>query len=258
MKISLSRIFGFASLAAIFALLALTSLDSVPQYALADAPTAPVSSAAPVTINSCGPLIDKNQTQNVMGLQIPVSTSSGIQIEFVNESNQAAKLVNFAVDSAGDHFVIRDVGTFSPGVSIKHRFRNGTGQAFILPAFISPNVKCHVASVEFADGTVWRVGQTSATTAPVAPAAGPVSLSVNPTSVNVESTADSQLFLVTSSARVSAFKETDDCGKVASIFVAATGDASATYSVKPIAVGSCTARVTDEAGNSISVPITVR
>lgn len=243
-----SRVSAIAFVAALF--------FSVPLTARGDSP--------PVTINSCGPVINKNttQTQTVAGIPIPIpaSTSSGIAIEFVNESNQTATLVNFAVDSSGDHFVIRDVGTFSPGVSIKHQYKNGYGQAFILPAFIAPNVTCHVASVKFADGTVWRKGQAAAaTTQPVNTVPSQSgTLSANPTHLSIESVAESQLFLVSSTARVSAFKETDDCSKVATIFVAATGDASATYSVKPIAAGSCTAHVSDEAGNAVSVPIVVQ
>jgi len=48
------------------------------------------------------------------------------------------------------------------------------------------------------------------------------------------------------------------CAGVASVFVAATGLSSASYSVKPLAVGSCTARVVDEAGHTLSIPIVVR
>jgi hypothetical protein len=239
-------------------------LFAFPSIASADANAAvaaPAGNASPVTINSCGPIINRNasQTTTVAGIPVPASTSSGIAIEFVNESSQTATLVNFAVDSGGERFVIRDVGTFSPGTSIKHQYRNGFGQAFILPAFIAPNVSCHVASVKFADGTVWRKGQAAAaTTQPVSPQSQPGSLAASPASLNIETVADSALFLVTSTARVSAFKETDDCSKVATVFVAATADSSATYSVKPLAAGSCTARVSDEAGNRISVPIVVR
>jgi len=105
------------------------ALGALPSIALGDAGTAaPATSASPpVTINSCGPIInDKNATTNVLGVPVPASMSSGIQIEFVNTANLPATLVNFAVDSAGDHFVIRDVGTFSPGVSIKHQYRSRT------------------------------------------------------------------------------------------------------------------------------------
>jgi hypothetical protein len=225
-----------------------------------DVPASAAGSAAPVTINSCGPIIDKNQTQNVFGVNIPVSTSAGIAIEFVNESKQTATLVNFAVDSNSDQFVIRDVGKFSPGVSIKHQYRNGQGQSFVLPAFIAPKIKCHVASVEFADGTVWRKGQApAASTGPVTTTAQSASsLTVTPSRVNIDGVANAALFLVSSAERVAAFKETDDCAKVASIFVAATADASATYSVKPLAAGSCTATVTDEDGHTVAVPIVVR
>jgi hypothetical protein len=240
-------------------------LSAAPRAVLGDAaPVAPPAGGEPpVTINSCGPIINKNssQTSTIAGIPVPIpaSSSSGIAIEFVNESNQTATLVNFAVDSAGDNFVIRDVGTFTPGVSIKHQYRNGAGQAFILPAFISPNVTCHVASVEFADGSVWRRGQPAAPAPTVAPAAASsAALNATPARLNMEGASDSQLFLVSSSARVAAFKETDDCGKVATIFVAATGDSSATYSVKPIAAGTCTARVTDEAGNAVTVPIVIQ
>jgi len=218
------------------------------------------SNPAPVTINSCGPIIDKNQTQNYFGINVPVSTSNGISVEFVNESKQTATLVNFAVDSGGETFVIRDVGKFSPGVSIKHQYRNGQGQSFVLPAFIAPNVKCHVASVEFADGTVWRRGQTTASTQPVVPAQAKSSaaLTVTPTSVDTEKVTNSALFLVTSSSKVAAFKESDDCASVAKIFVAAMADSSATYSIRPIAAGTCTARITDDDGNTASVPISVQ
>jgi hypothetical protein len=241
-------LFGIGAISAAAALLGLASA------------AAGASNTPPVTINSCGPIIDKNQTQNYFGVNVPVSTSSGIGIEFVNESKQTATLVNFAVDSNGDQFVIRDVGKFSPGVSIKHQYRNGQGQSFVLPAFIAPKIKCHVASVEFADGTVWRKGQGSvATTGPVAaPAQSKPGLTATPVSLNIDGVSTAALFLVSSGERVAAFKETDNCAKIASIFVAATADSSATYSVKPIAAGSCSATVTDEDGHTVSVPIVVR
>ena len=241
---------GLFSVGAISAAAALLGLASA---------AAGASNTSPVTINSCGPIIDKNQTQNYFGVNVPVSTSSGIGIEFVNESKQTATLVNFAVDSNGDQFVIRDVGKFSPGVSIKHQYRNGQGQSFVLPAFIAPKIKCHVASVEFADGTVWRKGQApTASTGPVAAPASSSGLTAQPARLNIDGVSNAALFLVSSGERVAAFKETDNCSGIASIFVAATADASATYSVKPIAAGTCTATVTDEDGHAASVPIVVR
>ncbi len=230
----------------------LSSQSSATPAIVADA------SVPPVTINSCGPILDKNSQTTIAGIPIPAAASTGIAIEFVNESNKPATLVNFDVQSAGDQFVIRDVGTFSPGVSIKHQYRNGQGQAFLLPQFIAPKVSCDVASVTFADGTIWRKGQPASAQPAAAAAQASTPLSATPASLSIDSATSSALFLVTSPARVAAFKETDDCTKVASVFVAATSDASATFSVKPLTVGSCTAHVTDEAGNTIAVPIVIQ
>lgn len=214
------------------------------------------SAGAPVTINSCGPDLNSNPTNGPSVAGIPLSTtSSGIKIEFVNESAKAADLVNFDVNSNGTHFVIRDVGKFSPGISIKHRYRNGSGQAFVLPAFIAPNIKCRVASVRFADGTSWTRGQSA--TGVAQPASPDASLSATPAQLNLARTTESELFLVSSAQRVTAFKETDDCSGVANVFVAATGESSVTYSVKPVGPGKCTARVRDETGNTLTVPITI-
>jgi hypothetical protein len=221
-------------------------------------PMYPAPYAAPVTINSCGPIINQNPSGPVTPGGFPlVGSSSGIAITFVNDASKTADLVNFAVDSNGERFIIRDVGTFSPGVSIVHQYRNGSGQAFILPAFIAPSISCHVDSVRFTDGTVWRRGQPPAVSVP-AGGGGPVSLSANPARLTIDAATDSELFFVNSSDRVAAFRETDDCAGIATVFVAATGQASATYSVRPLAPGACSARVTDESGAGVTVPIVVR
>jgi hypothetical protein len=221
----------------------------------AQTPAGPVP--PPVTINSCGPILDRNSGQQQPTIAgIALSTpSSGIQIEFVNDAQKTAELVNFAVDSNGQEFVIRDVGTFSPNVSIKHQYRNGAGQSFVLPAFFAPNVTCHVQSVKFTDGAVWRRGMMMPAYAPAPPVGGV--LSVSPTRVEIDTSADSELFLV-SSPVIAAFRETDNCAGVAGVFVAATGQSTATYTVRPIASGSCAARIVDDAGNAVSVPIVVR
>ena len=165
--------------------------------------------------------------------------------------------MNFAVDSNGQEFVIRDVGTFSPNISIKHQYRNGAGQSFVLPAFIAPNVTCHVRSVKFVDGSVWRYGMVAPPmNVPVPPPAGP--LSVSPARIDIDPATDSELFLVSSASRIAAYRETDDCTGIATIFVAATGQSSATYSVRPAGVGSCAAHIVDDAGNTVIVAITVR
>jgi len=219
----------------------------------------PAADASPVTIDSCGPIVDRSLQPTILGDL--ASQSHGIQIEFVNDSSKTADLVNFAVDSKGERFIIRDVGTFSPGVSIDHQYRNGSGQAFVLPAFIAPTITCHVASVKFTDGSAWRRGLGAVPSGQAISGgvpSGSVKLSANPPGLDIDRATESELFMVSSSERVTAFRETDNCATVAGVFVVATGQSSATYSVKPLGAGSCTAHVADEAGNKLAVPIVVR
>ncbi|MGH7727875.1 MAG: hypothetical protein ACREM2_03665 [Vulcanimicrobiaceae bacterium] len=218
---------------------------------------------SPVSINICEPIFDKNHSnpfaspspQEAIAAFLTPKTSSGMHIQFTNESQKAADLVNFDVDSNGNHFVIRDVGTFSPGVSIDHTYRNGNGQAFVLPAFIAPHVTCSVASVRFVDRTVWP--PAPGTAAGSRPTMG-TALSANPATVVLSPGAESALLMISSSARVAGFNESDDCAGIASVFVSATSQTSAVYSVKPLAAGSCTAKITDETGRTIAVPIAVQ
>jgi hypothetical protein len=187
-------------------------------------------------------------------------------ITFVNESNRVATLVNFDVNDNGNRFVIRDVGTFSPGVTIDHQYANGRGQSYILPAFITPRVRCHVASVTFADGTIWRRGQPAPPPPPgYAPGYRPgpgygygARLMATPRQITLDTSVESALFLVQSSAPVAGFREHDNCDGIANVYVASTADTAATYAVRPLAPGSCRATVRDESGASTAIPITVR
>ena len=223
--------------------------------------TAPM---APVQINACAPLLNPNAAPSTapsfMGIPIGAvtSTSTGMRIDFVNTSDKVAKLVNIAVDSNGNEFIIRDVGTFSPNVEINHQYRNGAGQGFILPAFIAPHVTCRIASVEFADGTLWRHGQAPNVVPLIPPSPAVSGLSVAPAQLALNTHSESALFLVQSSARVANLKETDNCDGIASVFVAAVADRGASYYVRPIAAGTCAAHVIDENGATASIPITVR
>lgn len=210
--------------------------------------------AAPVAINSCGPMLDKNSQNSVLGIPL-TSTSSGIQIVFTNDTQKTADLINFAVNSNGESFVIRDVGTFSPGIEITHRYRNGEGQAFVLPQFVAPKLSCKVQSVRFADGSSWRDGESIAQ-APPSPSTGN-RLSATPANVQIDRVAEARLFMVSSTDNVAAFSQRSTCAGIASITLAATGEAAATYSIKPISSGSCSATISDETGNTVTVPITV-
>lgn len=209
--------------------------------------------SSPVAVNACGPVLTNGNTQSLFGVPV-ASTSSGIKIQFTNESSKTAKLINFAVDSNGTQFVIRDVGTFSPGVEITHRYTNGFGQAFVLPQFVAPKISCKVQSVAFTDGSVWRRGQTQASV-PSGAQSNP--LSVTPQSIDLDTNAESHLFMVLSSAKIAAFSERDTCQGIATVALAASGEAAATFTVKPVSSGTCSAVVHDESGNSVMIPIAV-
>lgn len=221
-------------------------------------------SESPVTINACSTYIQPNPVQTnaptFMGVPIAALTSksAGMRISFVNNSKQIAKLVNFEIDSNGNEFIVRDAGTFSPGVLIDHSFKNGAGQNFILPAFISPKLKCRVASVEFADGSMWRHGQPPNVVPVAIPPAPPGRLSIVPPSVVLENQSESALFMVQTSSRIAGLKQTDNCAGIASVFVGASADRATSYYVKPIAAGKCAAHVIDENGATASIPIEVR
>ena len=212
----------------------------------ATAPLLAQDAGSPVVINSCTPMLASNSNgPTVAG--IPLSqTSNGIEIQFTNTSSQTANLINFAVDSNGTKFVIRDVGTFSPNVEVKHRYRNGSGQSFVLPSLMAPNLKCTVESVHFTGGNVWRPG---------APGAG--RLNASPTRLDLQHTDATTFFMVSTNDNVGAFSERDTCSGIARITLVAAGNSAATFSVDPLGAGSCVATVTDEDGQTLQVPVTV-
>jgi hypothetical protein len=81
-------------------------------------------------------------------------------VAFTNENGVAATSIEFALVVNGivlDR--INDVGSFAPGVTIKHHFADSDS---------TPDQKIAVAKVTFADGSVWTNPDVSQ--APVAPA----------------------------------------------------------------------------------------
>src|SRR5215469_7582248 len=107
---------------------------ATPRAAMAD-------SSDPVVLNSCG--LTYSSTTNV------ASQIDGLQAQFTNNGPKTAQIVNIKADINGQTEVIRDVGTFSPGIEIKHKYRAGQGQ-FALPAILGnmlsgrPAVTCSI------------------------------------------------------------------------------------------------------------------
>jgi hypothetical protein len=217
---------------------------------------------APVTIATCSALASPRDLGASGSTFSPaptlISTSSmpelsdGMSVTFVNHASQVATLVNVVVEGAQTHFVLRDVGTFSPNVSITNVFRGDTASGSAIPSYIPQPVRCRIGVVEFRDGSMWRYGQN------VPAATGPYHLVATPDRVRLDAGSESSLLMVAAPAAAAGFHETDTCTGVADVRIGAAGEAQITYSVRPIAKGSCVAHVTSENGSSLSVPIIVR
>jgi len=217
---------------------------------------------APVSIVTCSALASPRDLGAPGSTFSPaptlISTSSmpmlsdGMSVTFVNHGSKVATLVNVVVEGAQTHFVLRDIGTFSPNVSITNVFRGDAAGGSAIPSSIPQPVRCRVGVVEFRDGSMWRYGQN------VPAATGPYHLVATPDRVPLEVGSEASLVMVAAPAPAAGFKETDSCTGIADVRIGAAGEAQITYSVRPIAKGSCVARVTSENGSSLSIPIIVR
>ena len=80
-----------------------------------------------------------------------VQKTEGIRIEYVNTAPTAAKEVTFIIVYRGQPIEVKDVGTFTQGVVINHKFQDLIeGFSYLGP---TPEI-CQVRKVLFADGTV--------------------------------------------------------------------------------------------------------
>jgi hypothetical protein len=114
--------------------------------------------ASQVIIDYCH--IDYQQGPNVTpSAAIALTKKSGpLEIKFTNESEKTATTIRFGIHMEGETASIRDVGTFSPGITIHHKFQDFSGRTkFIFSS--EPQPKCSVQYVKFADGSTWSDGE---------------------------------------------------------------------------------------------------
>jgi hypothetical protein len=121
-------------------------------------PVSPPGGGPPVAVTTCQVL------QNVKPARFrpwygwrypalrPVPTTDGLRIVFENKTSVPATEVGFHVGYRGATAFVRDVGTFSPGVSIDHTYSEFVDYAYL---GTEPNA-CRAAFVKFADGSEWR------------------------------------------------------------------------------------------------------
>lgn len=211
------------------------------------APAGPLAAtpAAPVALNSCSLIY--SSTDSI------ASQIVGLDAQFTNQSSKTVTVVNIATSINGQNSVIRDVGSFAPGIEIHHRYKAGGGQ-FALPSvlqqlFGKPAVQCTIASVRFEDGSMWpsATGQPAATTSAIL---------TQPTTLQLHGTgaAHARLALATSAAQVSS---NSDCGGVASVTVVASTAADLALEITPLGGGTCTIALHDASGNTATIPVSV-
>jgi hypothetical protein len=86
----------------------------------------------------------------------PTAYSSGtgfVSVSFTNTSNVTATEVVFELSSETSFQRIHDVGRFAPGVQIRHAYLDYSRM---------PDQQVKVTRVDFADGTIWANGYTTA------------------------------------------------------------------------------------------------
>lgn len=103
---------------------------------------------SPIEIEDC-------KTGQTGGMLLAESDGN-FDVEFTNEGNTTADLIRFEIDLGQERLFIRDAGKFSPGVTIKHRFRQRGGNFVSSPLFSPAAFHCSVAAVHFVDGTDGR------------------------------------------------------------------------------------------------------
>lgn len=96
----------------------------------------------------------------------PIQRTGGITIEFINNAAKPVKEVDFGVLYRAQPVLVKDIGTFSQGVVIKHSFDNVLyGYTYFGP---TPEI-CRVQKVVFEDGTVLQAPSQPAKLPPLPP-----------------------------------------------------------------------------------------
>lgn len=206
-------------------------------------------SPSPVQLNSCN-LEYANQNQLT-------SQITGLTAEFTNESNQTATVVNIGTSINGQSSVIRDVGSFAPGIEIKHTYKTGGGQ-FALPSLLQqlfgkPSVQCTISSVQFADGSRWPA-PASASSSATSSNANAISVLPGTVSLNGTGIANSRLVLATGGGAIAS---NSTCGGIASVELLGSTRYDTALRITPLAAGSCAITLRDTNGNTATIPVTV-
>lgn len=176
-RMNMSRLsLGAAALCLMAALPALTTAQNARVAMSSQA--AHVTTPHPVQVNACNP--QRNVSYNYAGYtpgfypygygyggrywgwpsvygptyyQYPVQNDPTLGIDYVNVTNVVMRQIEFGLIVRGDLVAeVKDVGTFSPGAEIKHKFGLNPNVFPIQTSF----AKCVPLKIMFADGSHWK------------------------------------------------------------------------------------------------------
>jgi len=218
--------------------------------------------AVPVTpTGAVGPPVEIDECKLLYLGNDVAGESSGVYLKFTNDSTLTADLINFKVVAGSESGMIRDVGTFTPGVEITHHYREGSGHLMFSPLLSHVALDCTVASVHFKNGTVWQASSAR----PPAPSPAPVVLALprpidyapdSLTFAGLGTQFDRYVSLYDATG-IGAVHQSGTCAGIVSVRTVDVSRRSAALRVSPITSGRCSMVLADAANNSIEIPISV-
>ena len=210
-----------------------------------------VTTGPPVEIDECKLLYSGNDL---------AGESAGVAIKFTNDSKVTADLVSFRVVAGSESGIIRDVGTFSPGIEITHHYKEGSGHLMLAPLLSHVHLDCSVASVHFTDGSVWQPSAAAGPAQTPAPAAAPTgSRGISPAFLTFGGVGKQfdQFVSVYSANGLHAVHQSGTCAGIVKTRTVDMSPLSAAVRVSPLAKGRCTITIDDAANHSIDLPVEV-
>lgn len=217
-------------------------------------PVTPTGAAGPpIEIDECKLLYSGNDVAGV---------SSGVYVKFTNDSTLTADLVNFKVVAGGESGMIRDVGTFTPGIEITHQFKEGSGHLMFSPLLDHVALDCSVAAVHFKNGSVWQASSVK----PPAPSPTPIAvvepsraIDYAPASLSFAGLGaqyDRYISLYDATG-LGAVRRSGSCDGIVSVRTVDASRRSVALRVSPVASGRCSIVLADAANNTIEIPVSV-
>jgi hypothetical protein len=146
-------LFAFSSVVLLALAVPVSAEDAAPPApSAAPVPPMPPGMTAPIQIDNCR--LDYNTGGGFGLVGMLVKSTGQLKIKFTNEGDKTISTVRFRVNMDAQTLSVRDVGKFSPNVTVDHGFKDLAGSvSFVFSR--QPQPKCHVTFVKYADGSVW-------------------------------------------------------------------------------------------------------